>query len=643
MKPDKFTVFELFERERRYLVPLYQRPYVWEQDGQWEPLWLDIADKADLVLDADAERDGIRNHFLGAVVLNRVGTFGKEVAADEIIDGQQRLTTLQIFMAALRDVAARTSDSRLIGGLQRVTENDCLRQDDVERFKVWPTNADRSAYESVLTSGSVGEVKRRHPQRFAGRKEIARERLVEAYLFFSARIEEYATVREDGASAATLSTERLTALFQVLRRNLQLVVIELEPDDDPQVIFETLNARGQPLLPSDLIRNFAFLQATRMKEDVDRLYNKFWLPYDQTPAEPGAAADVPFWKQSERQGRLERPRIDLFFFHYLTYQAERDINIGHLFQEFREWWNRDRATNSVEEELASLQAHSAIFTEFFLPNRDTRLGLFVDRLRVLDTTTVYPLLLFLLSEVNDVPFTEQVAIIEDLESFLVRRMVCELTTKNYNRLFLGLLKKMRAAERVDCQMVRQELLSATGDAVRWPSDQEFVTQVLTSPVYARLKPHRVSMLLQAVERRLRTAKQEDVVLRGKVSVEHVLPQEYRGEDYPFPVEETSSTPDDRIAKRQSLLHSLGNLTLLTQPLNASLGNAAFSKKRREIAIQSSLRLNAYFQEMSDHDVWNESEIFKRGIWLAKELVGIWPHPTSNFHFEVERPLSGRRS
>ena len=635
MKPDKFTVFELFERERRYLVPLYQRPYVWTQDEQWNPLWLDIAEKADTLFDPDADRDSLRNHFLGAVVLNRVDTFGRQVAAVDIIDGQQRLTTLQVFLAALRDVAARTTDSRLIGGLQRLTENDCLRQDEVERFKVWPTNADRAAYESVLTARSVGEVKRRHPQRFNGKKEIPRARLVEAYLFFVGKIEAYVSPTGDGKeenAGETLSLERLTAIFQVLRRHLQLVVIELERDDDPQVIFETLNARGQPLLPSDLIRNFAFLQATRRGEEVDRLYDQYWLPYDETPAEASATSDLPFWKQLERQGRLERPRLDLFIFHYLTYQTESDVNIGHLFREFREWWDRERGAQPVEVELAALHTHSQIFSTFFLPDPNTRLGLFIERLRVLDTATVYPVLLFLLSEENRVSYAEQIAILEDLESFLVRRMVCELTTKNYNRLFLSLLKKMRSAERVDRDFVRQELLSGTGDAVRWPSDQEFSLRILTSPMYTRLKPHRVSMLLQALERRMRNTKQEDVQIKSKLTVEHVLPREYRLADYPLPEIENPGPAEERKANRESALNTLGNLTLVTQPLNSSLSNAPFSRKRREIAMQSTLRLNTYFQELSDSDVWDENTIFARGLKMAQALVAIWPHPTSTFSF-----------
>jgi hypothetical protein len=622
MKPAKFTVFELFERERRYLVPLYQRPYVWNEADQWEPLWLDIAEKADTLLDPSGSHDGPRNHFLGAVVLNHVETYGKEVAADDIIDGQQRLTTLQIFIAALRDLASRAGDTRLASGLVRVTEHDCLMEHEHEEFKVWPTNADRAAFQSVMTARSAAEVMRRHPQRYSGRTPIPRERLAEAYLFFSERIEAYCRTGE--AVDPMPSGERLTALFQVLRRHLQLVVIELERDDDPQVIFETLNARGAPLLPSDLIRNFTFLQATRGSEEVDDLYRLYWQQYDEEIAEPGAETDDPFWKQPEQQGRLKRPRIDLFIFHYLTYQAERDINITHLFQEYREWWARGRKTRNVAEELATLQAYSRIFHDFFLPDPETRLGEFIARLRILDTTTVYPVLLFLLSKENGVPFGEVDGILTDLESFLVRRMVCGLTTKNYNRLFLSLLKRMRAAERVDRMLVREELTSGTGDAVRWPDDKEFASRFLSVPAYTQLKPHRVSMILQAIERQLRTAKQENVRIVSKLAVEHVMPQGYRLEEYPFPPAEESVLAEERLARREALLHTFGNLTLVTTPLNSALGNASFARKQAEFG-HSVLRLNAYFRE-EPTGIWDEHGIFRRGLDLLFIAQGIWPHP-----------------
>src|SRR5271168_1423608 len=106
MKPDKLTIDELFQRDRRYVVPLYQRAYVWTREGQWEPLWEDIERSAEACLESEVVSSK-RYHFLGAIVLNVSRIVGKGVARSEIIDGQQRLTTLQIVIATIRDVAAQ--------------------------------------------------------------------------------------------------------------------------------------------------------------------------------------------------------------------------------------------------------------------------------------------------------------------------------------------------------------------------------------------------------------------------------------------------------------------------------------------------------------------------------------------------------
>src|SRR5688500_17445784 len=153
MRSTNLPLFDLFQRQRRYVVPLFQRPYVWEQEEQWEPLWQDIATRAEAVLERDArgsKSDKIGNHFLGAIVLNQITVYGRHVETVEVIDGQQRLTTLQIMLAAFRDEVKVSEEKRLADDLARLTENDGVRDAEVERFKVWPTNADRRDLEAAL-------------------------------------------------------------------------------------------------------------------------------------------------------------------------------------------------------------------------------------------------------------------------------------------------------------------------------------------------------------------------------------------------------------------------------------------------------------------------------------------------------------
>lgn len=635
MRPSKLSLVEMFEKQRRYVVPLFQRPYVWEQDDQWEPLWQDITGRAEAVLDRDARgsrSDRIENHFLGAVVLNQVKVYGRQVDTVEVIDGQQRLTTLQLLLAAFRDVVKATKETRLADDLTRLTENSGVRDSEIERFKVWPTNADRRDFEAALSAGSVQELKNKYPlqRRKYARKFDPRPRLVETYLFFARCVVQFCSVLPEGsketaapAEPPTFSVDRAYALFEALKRHIQLVVIDLEEDDDPQVIFETLNARGVPLLPSDLIRNFVFLRATQQGEDAEDLYGTLWKDYDERPAEFDAGKNERFWKQMERQGRVKRTRLDLFIHHYVQYRSAQDHSIGHLFQAFRSWWESVNK-RSVAHELKEMRRHSDVFASMLVPEGDGRTALFAKRLQALDTSTVYPVLLLLLVGGKERLVTGHLdGIVTDLESYLVRRMVCDLGSKNYNRFFLAMLQKLRSSsEPISRATIQQILLAPDGSAGEWPDDKKFAKAWLEKPLYETLKPMRCSMLLEALDRAMQTSKQEAVTINGKLTVEHVLPQHWAPPAWPEPLA-GGSDDETAIERRGRLLHSIGNLTLLTQELNSSVSNAPFTVKRPEIAKQSVLRLNTYFQ---DTVAWDEAEIMKRGEKLLEVAKRIWPRP-----------------
>ncbi len=238
MKPDKLSVHELFERERRYVVPLYQRSYVWTREEQLEPLWEDIRRQADGVREG-AEKGVEKTHFLGAVVLNVVKIVGRHVARSEIIDGQQRLTTLQILLAALRDYS-RTISPKSEAAFDRLTRNPEEDDRSIERFKVWPTNSDREAFTAVMCAGAPEKLGDNINGRLDGPGPM--NRMAEAYLFFYRSVRSYVEEVSDPAGM----DDRLFRIKQALRTALQFVIIELEESDDPQVIFETLNARIEP-------------------------------------------------------------------------------------------------------------------------------------------------------------------------------------------------------------------------------------------------------------------------------------------------------------------------------------------------------------------------------------------------------------
>lgn len=625
MKPNNLTVFELFERQQRYVVPLFQRPYVWSQDKQWVPLWEDISAKAEEVI--GSQRFNHRepsNHFMGAIVLNPIKTIGLQVTGKSIIDGQQRLTTLQIILFALRDFMKATKNQDLLPTIELHTENQCKMEQPVERYKVWPTNADRREFEAIFNAGSPEKLKAMYPpvRRKYFRHPDPPPTLVSAYLFFYDSIKSFVNVdnNEDGTLTTEDQTERLSALVEAFKRHLEIVTIDLDEHDNPQMIFETLNFRGEPLLPSDLIRNFVFLEATRSKAKVEDLYNQYWLVYDQS----GPNGEKNFWKRPETQGRIERQRIDLFVFHYLVYQTVGEIFISKLYQEFRDWWSQE--PRQVEIELKNLQTHSQLFQQFYEPDTNTRTGVFLRRLRLLEVTTVYPLLLHLMSkDSKTLPQSELEGMLIDLESYLVRRLVCGLTTKNYNNVFLSLLRNIQKADRLDRAALRTLLGNLTGDSARWPEDDEFMKAWLSRPAYSQLG-HRTRMVLEAIDLQMRTNKQESAYGNlEQLTIEHLMPQAWQA-NYPLPGNLSVEERLNATVNRDNLLHTLGNLTLLTLALNDSINNGPFPKKHGEITKQSELRLNADLLNLPQPLEWNEDAILKRGQKLFSIAAQIWPHP-----------------
>ncbi|MGY6571057.1 MAG: DUF262 domain-containing protein [Salinarimonas sp.] len=633
MKPDKLSVHDLFQKERRYTVPLYQRAYVWNEDEQWQPLWDDIERQADACLAAD---NGVprRSHFLGAVVLNVQKIVGSAVARSEVIDGQQRLTTLQVFVAALRDFADAAGSTHA-NKLKRLTINEDEPPGSESSFKVWPTNADRPLFRSLMMAGGTEALLRQHG--LTQKSELPR--LIGAYSFFRRQVENYAA-----GSDAEARDRHIFGLLQALRTGLQLVVIELEENDDPQIIFETLNARGQPLLPSDLIRNTIFHQASvdpahsSNPNYADELYETYWRSFDNDRTHVSVNGEDRYWHIPERQGRLARPRIDLFIFHFLVMQTGRELSIGHIFQEFRDW--RDQSAQTLEDFLGELKRYAVIFRNFISPTGIDQVSLFAGRLRSLDTSTVYPLLLYILGLPSEkLSLADRNQIVADIECWMIRRFVCQLTNKNYNKFFVSLLAKVRgiAREAVTAEgmstserlaaAVREELTRSDDVTVRWPNDTEFERGWLEKPAYVKSRPDRAVMLLTAIDNAMRTNMNDYKHAPENVSVEHLLPQQGSVEDYPYPPEPAEPDGLTPATRRQNIIHTVGNLTLLTQALNSSVSNGPFKTKRPAITANSDLRLNARFQDPGITQ-WLEPEITARGRELFVHAKRLWPFPSS---------------
>jgi len=659
MRPDKKTVTELFNDRQQYLIPLFQRGYVWSLNEQVQPLWEDLIDRLEAIVQhrADAQAVGagklrpLRRHFLGTVVIGSLkGGSSDAVGNRDVIDGQQRITTLQILLLAFRDLVAPLGDDALSYDLKPLTQNIGKYRQASDTLKVLPTNVGRDVMQALAELGSVEKICERFPAK-VGRQHQERPAMVRAYLFFHAMVACHLRgLRYDdplpGAAAdddtrvvdvvmnsidsdnqlklpgaeLPLDAERGHTLLAALREGFQIMSLELEDEDDPQIIFETLNARGAPLLPSDLIRNFIFLHATRNGEDVDELYRQGWQHFDET-VDTSTGKGAKFWKQQERQGRLKNSRLDLLLYHYVGMRKCEDLKVAHVFNEFKDWWQDE--PRDTQRELARITHLAGYFQTFMVPGQASRFDLFCRRLKLLDVSTVTPLVLYLL-EHHKPDSAEFLQAIGDLESYLVRRFICGYTTKSYNRTFLNrLLAEMVREQKTDAATLREKLLSLQGDSQCWPDDETFARDWCHRRLYQGRNTGKVRAVLEALELSMRGSKQESLVLPDGLTVEHVLPQQWQTH---WPLAE--ATPENQ-ERRGRLLHSIGNLTLVTQAFNSALSNEPFAVKRQEIVTTSLLMLNTHFQRYDDNHAWDEDEIVARADSLFAYALKIWPMPKTH--------------
>jgi hypothetical protein len=603
MRADTVDLRRIFGRDIRYTVPLFQRPYVWDRDDNWDALWEDIRRAAERI-EYDREQGGdgtVGPHFLGAVVFDEAHQPSSGLETREVIDGQQRLTTLQIFLLAARQNAARVGDERAARLLTKFLENDedlfDSRRQPEHRYKVWPTNADRELFRAVMDG------------------QDATGRLAEAAAFFRGEIGRWLDEAAD-------PRERLNTLVQTMREQLRLVVIDLEEHDDAQVVFETLNSRGTPLEHADLVKNLLFRDAEHARADVDELYRTHWAPFDQSE-----------WRTEQRTGRLLRSRLDVFLTHWLTMRTRREFPSSGLFKEFEKWLRSDGAPAEVT--FAELARYAEIYDEIERHPAQGVEGRFLYRMKVMDTATPMPLLLFLYGlQEQTLPVARRTRAIRAIDSYLVRRATLNLSNRDYNNVFRELVEAAaRRPEQAD-EAVIEALAGMTAQHRFWPSDTEFQAFLEREPIYTHLYRRQVRILLEALEDALRTDHTEQLVmpdgdhLSAKLTIEHIMPQSW-AENWPLPEDGSEADID-----RDTLVHTLGNLTLATARLNPAIGNMGWEEKRHWLGRHSLLRLThgtVLNAPPSSPDpqwaaAWDPHRIQERGRYLASLALDVWPCP-----------------
>ncbi|CDZ41637.1 RloF [Neorhizobium galegae bv. officinalis] len=609
MKPYTRSIIELFDGKKRFLIPLYQRQYAWKAQPQLELLWEDIERAADRLM---VDRASLTPHFMGAMVIAQVKTFGKQVQAFEIIDGQQRLTTFQLLLSALRDVA-KTHGSRYEAELQKYLLNDGVMENpDVERFKLWPSLTDRRSFIGIVDPSADLDAFGPSPSDEDGfvRRSVA------AQEYFKEKIEAHVTDGED------FDEHKLELLFEALKEGLAIVSIELEGGDDPQTIFETLNSRGVDLAPGDLMRNFIFQRAKGLGQAdhslvVDKLYEKHWLPLDRS-----------FWNQTASRGRQSRQRLDWMLTDHLSMQIGDLVSVENLFESYRRWILNERPFATVTAELESISATAAVEKRLFDQSPGDPIGDFGRFADAFDVSTAMPLVIYMATEPtigDDLNPALQV-----LESFILRRDICGLPTKAYNRFFIGIIDRLRSTDGDKVVALAEYLSSRLSDNDRWPTDTEWQRSWLGRGQYKGPRQARLRYIFEAIELAKRSALNEDITIKSSLTIEHIMPQRWQ-DNWPIPgfehLDDAAKGLDidfvNRRAERDAIIDRLGNLTLLTQSLNSSVSNGPYSVKMPAVRSHSSLALN---RELHSYDDWNEKTVAIRGSALFNTALKIWDSP-----------------
>jgi len=623
MRSNPYPLRRVLDEKQQWVVPVYQRHYEWEtaEDQQIPKLWEDLRDRTIERL----ENREPHPHYFGAILTSEPDNqpFGT-VRQRLLVDGQQRITTFHLTLIAIREAARDHQSLKLLDTINAYIINetsDGMVDPDRERFKLWPSTFDRALFQDIVQCES-DTLRAKHDYKhcfYKNGKLIGGRspKMLRAYWHLYETIGKFVTERhEDGDSTKDI----FDALLHGFLEGLQIVLIELDSNDDAQAIFASLNGLGKPLAPFDLIRNDVFHRAGKTHDDSQRLFDEYWQSFED-----------PFWSAEVRQGRRKRTRADHLIAHAVIAETARDINVSKIATEYQRY-ARARAFPTVADELQILVNHARTYRAMEECDKSVAFARITKVLRIWDTTAFHPLILWINAQALD--DAEKTRLFNLLESYIVRREICGLTPKNHNKVVTSIIKSARGTGAI-VDAVLQHVAASTGDASRMPSDEEMADSFASRSVYPAISSSRLRYILENLEYAKRMKFDEVTVSTTNLTIEHVLPRSW-AENWPLangvtaPCESTwqlrwrddevSHETQDLMQKREEVVDTFGNLTVLTQCLNSSIRNAAWDVKRQRLG-ESLLALN---RDLAAQPVWNEDRIAQRAADLAATAQALWP-------------------
>jgi len=591
----KRTPLQLFNLPQHFLIPLFQRPYVWKEDEQWEPLWKDIRRVAELRIN---EPHLLPQHFLGAVVLQAHEAEIARLTTWNVIDGQQRLTTLQLLADATCAIFAQAGLSKYASQLEGLTHNsESFIEEGDSPLKVRHLNNDHDAFLEVMTAEPpVDHSDLKHHE----------SRIVHAHRYFTTAVMQWL-----GNPGTEEFESKARELSRVLLDDLQLVTIELKASENSQEIFETLNARGTPLTAADLIRNFVFQRLEAEGGDTKKAYREDW-PFE-----------AKFWTKEVSVGRYLVSRSSLFFNQWLISRTGEEISPQSTFTRFKSYVELGPGHKMVDL-LAVIKHQAALYeawTEASLKpdgNLDVVEMAFY-RMSAAGIELLKPLMLWLYEPGRELPQHVINAVINVAESWVVRRQLLRLTGSDLGRIVAEVIHAnpdTAATDLVD--RITGHLARLNVTSTYWPGDDEIRVALKDEPAYRRYPRARLRMFLEAIENHYRSETKQAQVVRSGLPIEHILPQKWQDH---WPVDTPEKQQD-----RQAHVHRLGNLTLLTAPLNSRVSNGPWQAKRVAMLTHNTISLTGRVVADTEGTEWSESLIDDRTKVLVDAILRVWPVP-----------------
>ncbi|MGW6425907.1 GmrSD restriction endonuclease domain-containing protein [Nocardia sp. NPDC055053] len=558
----------ILEGSSQYLVPLYQRPYGWG-DEQLQELWSDVIQLAEDRID---EPDS--THFIGSVVLAPApaGVAGA-VTRFLVVDGQQRLTTLTLLLAAIRDYL-RAVDGSASRDTDRIHNQLLTNQyhDDPDRLKLLPTQVDRPAYTAVIDGSATDD---------AGR-------VGNAYRFFRARLSELA--------AADDVPFGLSQIVQAVVSGLSVVSISAHPGDNVHRIFQSLNNTGLKLTQGDLLRNYLFM---RLPNRSDEVYRTHWLPL---------------------QASLDNERIETLFWIDMLHKRP-SVKQGQTFAAQQTRLEKLTSEEQIVDEIERIARLGRLYRLMIEPTAepDPDVRVRLARLAEWDSTSPAPLVLhLLLLRDRGEASNEQVArALLYIESLLVRRFLVGRVSQGLNRLFAETTQQLDPALPVDTAL----RVHFSAGRKHYATDKQLTDAIVTMPLYLTGRNAHRKILMTWIEDLFHS---REAVQPESLSIEHVMPQSLSPQ---WRADLSAEYGEDEVdILHDRYLHTLGNLTLTGY--NEALSNHEFSRKRETLRA-SSIRMN---QDIAAHKSWGPIEIEKRGLALAERIIEFWPGPADESAF-----------